>query len=44
MLGNFWTGLVNLMSGLTTMTLYGLDTASSQGAGWSSAESASAGE
>lgn len=44
MWGSFWAGLVNLASGLTTTTLFGLDTASSQGADWSSADSLSAGE
>ncbi|MFE3290220.1 hypothetical protein [Rhodococcus sp. NPDC059234] len=39
----YWNGLVNLMAGLTSLTVTGLDTASSQGAGWSSLESASKG-
>ncbi len=41
MSSNFWTGLVHLADGLILMTLFGLDTASSQGAGWSSLASAS---
>ncbi len=41
MLGNYWNGLVNLVLGLTTVMVVGLDTASKQGAGWSSLDSAS---
>lgn len=41
MSSNYWAGLVNLISGATSLILFGLNTASAQGAGWSSLESVS---
>lgn len=43
MFADYWNGSVDLGMGLTLMTVFGLNTASSQGAGWSSLESASKG-
>ncbi|WP_277751688.1 hypothetical protein [Prescottella subtropica] len=43
MSSNYWTGLMNLISGVITLTVTGLNTASAEGAGWSSYQSASGG-
>ncbi|EQM35401.1 MULTISPECIES: hypothetical protein [Rhodococcus] len=43
MSSDYWAGMVNLMSSFVGVVLFGLSTASAEGAGWSSAESLSAG-